>query len=145
MLINLAMGQRIVFAGLPPSDLVFYGRIKERRVICLHHEDWLEPPLYLQTSTSGFKLLWTFFLTLTQSGGAFARSSVMATSESVDRVNPPSVRGVQGGKNFLFMRLLIVRTSSRHKTFIQRWFDVGPPSTTLHQRETNIDSTSCVC
>ena len=33
---------------------------------------------------------------------------------------------------------------SRHNTLNQCWFNVGPPSTTLDQRETNIDSTSCV-
>ena len=38
-----------------------------------------------------------------------------------------------------------VSQPSRHKTLSQRWFDVGPPSTTLDQRQTNIDSTPCVC
>ena len=33
---------------------------------------------------------------------------------------------------------------SRHKTLNQRCFNVGPPSTTLDQRQTNIDSTACV-
>ena len=32
---------------------------------------------------------------------------------------------------------------SRHKTLKQCWRTVGPPSTTLDQRYTNIDSTSC--
>ena len=34
---------------------------------------------------------------------------------------------------------------SRHKTLNQRWLDAGPPSKTLDQRQTNIESTSCVC
>ena len=33
----------------------------------------------------------------------------------------------------------------RHNTFYQRWFNVGPPSTTLDQCETNVDAASCVC
>ena len=34
---------------------------------------------------------------------------------------------------------------SRHKTLNQSFFNVGPPSMTLNQRLTNIDSRSCVC
>ena len=39
----------------------------------------------------------------------------------------------------------VQKVPRRHKTLNQRWFYVGPLSTTLDQRWTNIDSTSCVC
>ena len=34
---------------------------------------------------------------------------------------------------------------SKHKTFIQCWFDVGPASTTLGQLHTSIGAVSCAC
>ena len=34
---------------------------------------------------------------------------------------------------------------SRHKKLKQCWLTAGPPSTTLDQHSTDIDSTSCAC
>ena len=40
---------------------------------------------------------------------------------------------------------LILWDPSKHETFTQCWYNVGPSSTTLAQHCTNIGSTSCVC
>ena len=43
------------------------------------------------------------------------------------------------------IRVEIVPIPSKHEALAQRWFTVGPSSTTLAQQQTNVGPTSQVC
>ena len=70
----------------------------------------------------------------------------MSNFHPLEIVGRGSETQLQVGENLnKLISALRVKPPSRHKTLIQCRFNGGPPSTTLDQRQTDIDSTSCVC